>query len=229
MEAIILAGGMGTRLKEIVPDLPKPMALVAGKPFLEFLLGSLAGKGFSRVILSTGYMAERISEHFGDRFAGIELEYSVEQEPLGTGGAVAQAVRMAQNDHFFVLNGDTYIDFDARAVEALWQRERKPIIVASEVEDTTRYGRLGTLGGFVVNLTEKEQAGRGLINAGCYVFNVEQFSTFGPGVKFSLETDFLSPLIARGPVRMHVASGIFIDIGVPSDYMRAQHLLMGVA
>jgi D-glycero-alpha-D-manno-heptose 1-phosphate guanylyltransferase len=229
MEAIVLAGGMGTRLRAVVSDLPKPMAPVAGRPFLELLLRSLVAKGFSRVILSIGYMAEKISGHFGSCFAGVELAYSLETDPLGTGGAVSQAARLVREDHFFVFNGDTFLDLDARGVDAMWQRKRKPLIVARAVEDTARYGRLDIDHGHVVRFAEKGQGGPGLINAGCYVFQADQFSDIEPGARFSLETDYLAPLVERTAVALHVASGLFIDIGVPSDYVRAQHLLAGLA
>lgn len=229
MEAVVLAGGMGTRLRSVVSDLPKPMAPVAGRPFLELLLTSLANKGFTRVILSTGYMAEKISDHFGCCFAGIELVYSVERDPLGTGGAVSQAARLVREDHFFVFNGDTFLDFDALAVEAMWQRTHKPIIVVREVEDTERYGRLEISQGHVVRFAEKGKSGPGLINAGCYVFNADQFSGVVPDARFSLETDFLAPLVEHTTVAMHVANSFFIDIGIPSDYARAQNLLTGLA
>lgn len=229
MEAIILAGGMGTRLRAVVSDLPKPMAPVAGRPFLELLLRSLATKGFTRAILSTGYMAEKISDHFGSFFAGIELVYSVESQPLGTGGAVAKAAALVREDHFFVFNGDTFLDLDARAVDAMWQHARTPVIVAREVEDTARYGRLDSNQGHVVRFAEKGQAGPGLINAGCYVLQTKLFSGVEPDAQFSLETDFLAALVERTEVALHVASGLFIDIGVPSDYARAQHLLAELA
>ena len=114
-------------------------------------------------------------------------------------------------------------------MEATWHRAREPVIVAREVADCTRYGRLETDQGHVVRFAEKGRAGPGLINAGCYVFRVDQFSGFKPGVCFSLETDFLAPLVESTAVALHVASGLFIDIGVPSDYTKAQHLLAGLA
>ena len=229
MEAIVLAGGFGTRLRQIVADVPKPMASVGGRPFLELLLRSLGNKGFTRAVLATGYMAEKISDHFGGHFEGLDLVYSVETEPLGTGGAVSQAARLVCADHFFVFNGDTFLDLDARAVDAMWHLTREPVIVAREVPDCARYGRLETKQGRVVRFAEKDQAGPGLINAGCYVFRADQFSGFEPGVCFSLETDFLAPLVESTAVALYVASGLFIDIGVPSDYTKAQHLLAGLA
>ena len=107
MEAIVLAGGFGTRLRQVVADVPKPMAPIADRPFLEILLGSLARKGFSQVVLSLGFMAEKISDHFGARFAGMDIAYVVEETPLGTGGAIRLALDACTQDHVFVFNGDT--------------------------------------------------------------------------------------------------------------------------
>ncbi len=229
MEAIILAGGRGTRLRSVVSDVPKPMASVAGRPFLELLLGHLATNGFTRVVLSTGFMAEKISDHFGSSFQGIELEYSVEKEALGTGGAVAQASRLVTADHFFVFNGDTYLDLDIDAVDVVWNKTNRPVIVARAVNDTARYGRLETDQECVIRFAEKGKSGPGLINAGCYVFNANQFADMEVGAKFSLETDYLAPLVENSTVGAHVADGLFIDIGVPSDFERAQHLLAGIS
>ena len=118
MEAILLAGGIGTRLRSVVPNLPKPMAPVAGRPFLEILLNSLAKKGFKRVVLSVGYMAEKVVSHFGYNFVGMELVYEIEETPLGTGGAVCKAIAQCNTDHVFVFNGDTYLDLEVAEVVA---------------------------------------------------------------------------------------------------------------
>ncbi|MBC7204204.1 MAG: NTP transferase domain-containing protein, partial [Pusillimonas sp.] len=142
MEAIILAGGFGTRLRTVVPDLPKPMARVAGKPFLEILLKSLAQKGFKRVVLSLGYKANVIVSHFGNEFQGLTLKHAVEEHPLGTGGAIRLALSHCMNDRVFVFNGDTFLDLECELVEQLWQRNHRPIIVGRTVPDTSRYGRL---------------------------------------------------------------------------------------
>ena len=228
MEAIVLAGGFGTRLRQVVPDLPKPMAPVAGRPFLEILLASLARKGFSRVVLSLGYLAEKVVAHFGERFAGMELVYAIEDSPLGTGGAVRQALERCSADHVFVLNGDTYLDVEASEVEAHWQAHRAPVIVACELTDTARYGRLETLDGRVTGFREKGQAGPGLINAGCYVLPKNILDGFPVGKAFSLETDFLVGAVARQRFDVFVTKGQFIDIGIPEDFARAQTELAGV-
>jgi len=228
MEAIVLAGGLGTRLRELVPDLPKAMAPVAGRPFLEILLTVLARKGFRRVILSLGFMAEKIITHFGDQFAGMELVYEVEDTPLGTGGAVRQALMRCNDDHVFVFNGDTYLDLEVDDVEAHWQTHHAPIIVARKVSDTARYGRLNTIAERVIGFLEKGVAGPGLINAGCYVLPVTILNSFALGQVFSLETDFLAKTVGVQCTDLFVSNGHFIDIGVPEDYARAQSELTGI-
>ena len=222
MEAIVLAGGLGTRLRRVVPDVPKAMALVSGRPFLEIVLGTLARKGIGRIVLALGYKAECIERHFGAGYAGMVLAYEIERSPLGTGGALRQALRQCRSDHVYVLNGDTYIDLEVDAIEAQWQRHRLPIIVARDVPDTGRYGRLDVAGEYVVGFAEKGRSGRGLINAGAYVFPAAIAGEFPDDRAFSLENEFLSDAVVRLPVQFFVSRGHFIDIGVPEDYARAQ-------
>lgn len=225
MQAIVLAGGAGTRLRPVVADLPKPMAPVAGRPFLEILLTALAAQGFDRVVLSLGYLAEVVVRHFGARFAGMELLYEIEATALGTGGALRRALGRCSADHVFVLNGDTYLELQAGEIEAQWQRDRAPIIIATEVPDTARYGRLCTTGARVTGFLEKGVTGMGLINAGCYVFPADIAKHFPHDEEFSLERDFLAGAVSRMPVGFFVCRGQFIDIGVPEDYVRAQSML----
>lgn len=222
MEAIILAGGFGTRLREVVTDVPKPMAPVAGRPFLEIVLSSLAKKGFSRVVLSLGFMADSIIGHFKDTYEGLELEYVVETEPLGTGGAVRLAMTKSNCDHVYVFNGDTYLDLEVDELERHWQNRHNPIIVGREVPDTARYGRLVVDEGRVIGFAEKGLCGPGLINAGCYVFNHNQLDQFPVNKAFSLELDFLAKAVLSQTIDAFVTHGHFIDIGVPEDYHRAQ-------
>ncbi len=222
MQAIILAGGFGTRLRELVPDLPKPMAPVNGRPFLEILLASLSQNGFRHVVLSLGFMADKISGHIGKQFAGMEMSYVKEEKPLGTGGGVRLAMSQCHEDHVFVFNGDTFLDLEVSALEQQWQQNRRPIIVGREVPDTARYGRLLYEQHRVTGFTEKGISGPGLINAGCYVFSQGLLNDFALGSSFSLETDFLAKLINQTQVDLFVTTGQFIDIGIPEDYQRAQ-------
>lgn len=229
MEAIVLAGGLGTRLRQVVPDLPKPMAPVAGKPFLEIVLGSLAKKGFRRVVLSVGHMAEKIVEHFGVQFAGMEIVYEIEQSPLGTGGAIRNSLHRCLSDHIYVFNGDTFLDLEAAAVETHWRRSKVPIIVAREVSDTFRYGRLEIVNGAVRGFMEKGSSGAGAINAGCYVLPRGILDEYPPGEVFSFEADFLSRMVKIHRFDVFLSKGLFIDIGIPEDYARAQEELAEVA
>jgi D-glycero-alpha-D-manno-heptose 1-phosphate guanylyltransferase len=225
MEAIVLAGGFGTRLRQVVSDVPKPMAPIAGRPFLEILLGSLYRKGFSRVVLSLGFMAEKISGYFGSRFEGLDLTYVVENTPLGTGGATRLAAGACTHDHAFVFNGDTYLDLEVEPLERQWQAKRNPIVVGRQVPDTMRYGRLVIDGFRITSFAEKGIAGSGLINAGCYVLATDALAPFPPNKPFSIETDYFVPEVARSTVEVFVTKGVFIDIGIPEDYSRAQILL----
>lgn len=228
MEAIVLAGGFGTRLRSVVPDWPKPMAPVGGRPFLEILLNVLARKGFNRVILSLGHMADKIVSHFGSSYLDIELVYEIELTPLGTGGAVRQALALCRSDHAYVFNGDTYLDVEIEELESQWQISQKPIIVARSVADTARYGRLSCTDGSVTEFAEKGCDGPGLINAGCYVLPASIFDGYQLGDAFSLEVDFLSHAVSSQRFEVFVTTGQFIDIGVPEDFARAQTELIGV-
>lgn len=227
LEGIILAGGFGTRLKTVIPDLPKPMAPIAGRPFLEILLHSLSRKGFTRIVLSLGYLADKIIGHFGKEFAGIELIYAVEYQPLGTGGAIRLAMEKCNEDHQFIFNGDTYLDLEIDAVEFLWQQQYSAIIVGREVSDTSRYGRLIIENDKVIGFSEKGVTGRGLINGGCYVLGKDQLNDFPVNSAFSFETDYLAKIIKNSPFSLFITSGDFIDIGIPADYARAQIELAG--
>lgn len=228
MEAIILAGGFGTRLRAVVPDVPKPMAPIGERPFLEILLSQLAQAGFQRVVLALGYKAEMIQEHFGSDYAGIKLVYAIENKPLGTGGAIRQALEYCLADHVFIFNGDTYLDLEVSQVEACWQQFRDPIIVARPVLDTARYGRVESELGRFIGFSEKGAGGPGLINAGCYIFPRTLLHAFESGSPFSLETDFLAKAVHEIDFRVFVTKGHFIDIGVPEDYARAQIELAGL-
>jgi len=228
MEAIILAGGFGTRLRRAVPDLPKPMAPVAGRPFLEILLTLLARKGFSRVVLSLGYLHEKVVDHFGDQYAGMELVYEIEHTPLGTGGAIRAALTRCVADHLYIFNGDTYLDLEFVELEHLWQSNHHPIIVVREAPNTTRFGRVEMCDGRINSFLEKGMSGPGLINAGCYVLPKTALDSFPLGQPFSLETEFFIKNLQSLRLDGFVTHGRFIDIGVPDDYALAQTALAGL-
>lgn len=227
-EAVILAGGLGTRLRSLVADRPKPMAPVGGRPFLELLLDSLARKGLRRVVLSVGYRAAQIREHFGSRYGAIQLAYSEEDQPLGTGGALRLALTHCTGDAVLVFNGDTFIDLDTEALMQLWHRTGEPLLVARQVADTRRYGRLEIdAEGHVLRFLDQGSAGPGPINAGCYLIPRNLLDGWSAGSAFSLEREFLVEAVRQRRFRAFVSESLFIDIGVPDDYLRAQHLLAG--
>lgn len=224
-EAVVLAGGFGTRLRTVVADVPKPMAPIGGRPFLELQLSLLERNGFDHVVLAVGYLGETIISHFGDRFGTLRISYNRERTPLGTGGAIAAGLRKCEKDGVFVLNGDTYLDLEFDEVDRLWNSSRRGVIVGIAVADTARYGRLTVHGGLVSGMAEKGTAGPGVINAGYYVLRREQFQGTGLEPPFSMEHDFLAARLPASPFDLFVTSGMFIDIGVPKDYERAQEVL----
>lgn len=218
----MLAGGLGSRLRHIVTDVPKPMAPVAGHPFLEIVLSNLACNGFKRIVLSIGYLANKIVSHFGTHFRGMDICYEIESVPLGTGGAIRASLERCFEDHVFVFNGDTFLSLEIADVEENWKRHRTPILVAREVQDTVRYGRLSVVDGAVRSFLEKGVSGPGLINAGCYVLPRGLMRGVELGKQFSLETEFLAAQVQCNRFDVYVTKGYFLDIGVPEDYERAQ-------
>lgn len=221
MEAIILAGGFGTRLRSLVSDLPKPMAPVLGKPFLSHLLDMLVLRGFKHVVLSVGYRADTIISFFGHDWQGMGISYAVESSPLGTGGGIKLALSRCFNSHVFVFNGDTYCDFEFPLVEAMWQRYKLPILVGCHIESAERYGRLVVSNGKLVGFSERGGLGPGVINAGAYVLPRNELDFFNSCEYFSFENLVVPRLITLERLRVFVSDSSFLDIGVPFDYLRA--------
>lgn len=221
-EAIVLVGGLGTRLRSVVADVPKPLAPVAGRPFLAWLLDALAARGMRRIVLATGYMAELVHDVVGTEWLGMTILHSVEPEPLGTGGAIAMARQHILGEAVHVLNGDTFHDYDPFALEVHTRSLSCPVGVSlARVGDVGRYGAAMIREGVVVEFSEKGKAGPGFINAGCYYLGRDALSGLGTGA-FSFETTILAPAVARGQVAALCGTGRFIDIGVPEDFARAQ-------
>jgi D-glycero-alpha-D-manno-heptose 1-phosphate guanylyltransferase len=215
---------MGARLRDVVPDLPKPMAPVGGRPFLEYILERLVAAGLNDIVLSVGYRSDIIRAHFGDSWRGAAIRYAEEAEPLGTGGAIAHAAEGYSDAELLVLNGDTLLDLDFRDLLAWRQREAAgPIaMVLQQVADVSRYGAVRCKDGVVCEFAEKGPHGPGLINAGLYLINPALFTRFGLRGRFSLETELLQPHLAELQPKAYVTDAYFIDIGVPEDFARAQ-------
>lgn len=227
-EAIILAGGRGTRLQSIVDDVPKPLAPVAGRPFLAWVLDHLQASGMRNVVLATGYMSERIEDFAGSAWGDMSLRYSVEKKPLGTGGAVRQALPHLRGNAAHILNGDTFLRYMPNDLEAATFKAGAAIGIAlAGVDDISRYGAVVMRDGLISDFLEKGGQGSGLINAGCYFFTGDAFGALPDEDTFSLETDVLVPQAAKGKVAGYSETAGFIDIGVPQDYVRAQSLFGG--
>ncbi|MCI2105451.1 MAG: HAD-IIIA family hydrolase [Intestinimonas sp.] len=222
-EAVVLVGGFGTRLAHIVSDVPKPMASVCNRPFLRFVLDDLQQKGAERVILATGYKRECIEGFFGAHYRGMEIVYSPEDTPLGTGGAIKQALSLCREDWVAVLNGDTYFDVDFAALENA-KRPGTITLAAKRKQNFDRYGALELDGDTVAAFLEKAPCSEGLINGGVYLLERTALTDI-PEEQFSFETVVLEPLTASGRVLAVESTGYFIDIGVPEDYALAQETL----
>lgn len=231
MEAIILAGGMGTRLKSVVKDIPKPMAPVRQNPFLEYILNDLMHQGIRRVILSTGYKHEVVEAYFGTEYRGIEIKYSVEDEPLGTGGAIRKALKQTTRPEVFVLNGDTLFRVDLPAMSAFHREQRADLTLALKpMRDCSRYGRVETEDIRVTRFKEKMAGAPGLINGGVYLMSQRLFAQLEQlPERFSFEQEFLEAHYQDYNVMAYRTDAYFIDIGIPEDFERAQQELPSLA
>jgi len=224
-DIIILAGGLGTRLRSTVQDLPKAMAPVNGKPFLEYQLDFINRFGFKRIILSTGHLSATIENYFGEKYKNLELLYSIEKEPLGTGGAVKLAFQQVATPHAMILNGDTLfrINLDLFFQNHI-EKLAKVSIALRNVDDASRYGAVECSADFnITGFKEKsDTALPGLINGGNYLIKSKYFRELNLPDKFSLENDFFSKMLEPRWFIGHVFDDYFIDIGIPEDYNRAQ-------
>ncbi len=230
MKAIILAGGLGSRLRERVPDLPKPMAPVAGRPFLEYVLDRLIAGGVSEIILSVGYRADVIMAHFENAYRNAVVSYAVETEPLGTGGAIVHALNGQSGYPVLVLNGDTFLNIDyGELLRWYAQSPAQVAMVLREVPDIARYGSVLVSGERVSGFVEKGKVGPGLINAGVYIVHPDVFAAFSLSGKFGFETDLLGSHCEVLSPRAFITDAYFIDIGIPDDYDRAQHELPSIS
>lgn len=220
MEAIVLAGGFGTRLRSVVSDVPKPMALVNDKPFLEYILKYLQKNDIKKVILSVGYKWEVIKNYFGENFENIELIYSIEDEPLGTGGAIKKALKMVENSQVYILNGDTFFNIDIKRLSL--KDDSKLTLALKYMENFDRYGCVEIdQDNFVINFNEKSYRKSGNINGGIYLAKRNIFEKYNLPKKFSFE-EFMENNFKDLKISAQIFNDYFIDIGIPKDYERAQ-------
>ena len=225
MEVAILAGGLGTRLRSVVSEVPKCMAPVAGQPFLRYLLEQLRLYDVERVILSVGYLREVIQDWVAEHAAEypFEFRFAVEEQPLGTGGGIKLASSMADGPELVVLNGDTFFDVDLDLLLAARRGSGLPVALALKpMRDFDRYGTvLPGADGVIRAFREKQHCSEGLINGGVYAIDLRSGVFDGVPVKFSFEKEVLEPQCGRGRLYGLVQDGYFIDIGIPEDYARA--------
>ncbi len=223
-EAIILAGGLGTRLKSAVPDVPKCMAPVNGRPFIAYVIELLHQQGIKEFIFSLGYRSDAFTDFLGGMLPAENYQLVVEKEPLGTGGAIQLACRNVNGDHMITLNGDSIFKVDlASQCDFHVANGADCTLSLKYLEHFDRYGAV-TLNPdrSIAAFEEKKYYERGLINGGVYIINKNSFLAEGLPEKFSFETDYLQSLYAKRKMYGFEQKGYFIDIGIPEDYQRAQ-------
>lgn len=221
-EAIVLAGGLGTRLKSVISEIPKPMAPIGDLPFLEYLLRYLQNQGVVRVVLAVGYRYEVIREYFGNRYRNIELVYAVEEEPLGTGGGILNALSKTQSDEVLLLNGDTFFEVNLKELFRVHHESKAVLSLSLKwMLEFDRYGSVSLDGNLITQFNEKRYLSEGWINGGVYVMNRSIFEGYSPGERFSFETGIMEKLVQSKPVAAYKCYDYFIDIGIPEDYSRA--------
>jgi NDP-sugar pyrophosphorylase family protein len=224
MQAVILAGGLGTRLRPVIGDLPKPLAPVQGRPFLDYQIEHLAAEGFTHILLCVGYRHDLIRAHLRDGAAyKVQITYSVEEEPLGTAGALRHA-RPYLGDTFLALNGDTFFATDLSSLVTAHQASSTCSTIALvQVPEAGRFGHVALdANGYVTHFNEKGNSGPGLINAGVYVFSSAIFDCFPAQTPLSLENQIFPGLARQRLLRGQVLQGYHIDIGTPESYARFQ-------
>ena len=226
-QAIILAGGLGTRLRSVVADVPKCMAPVAGKPFLYYVIGHLKKEGITDFIFSVGYKSESIidfvNEHH-EKEKGLNVSFSVEQEPLGTGGAIKMACSKTSNQHVIVCNGDTLFTVRIAQLASVHEQQNADCtLVLKPMQNFDRYGVVETNeNGRILSFKEKQYYQGGLINGGVYALNSRAFLKENLPEQFSFEKDYLEKYVDSRKMFGVVQDEYFIDIGIPDDYERAQ-------
>ncbi len=225
-EVIILAGGLGTRLKEAVNDVPKPMAPIGNLPFLAYLIKYLKKFPINRIVLAVGHKHESISSYFRNNYQGMEIEYAIENEPLGTGGAIANALKYTKSNTVFLLNGDTFFKVDLQQLFHHHQKSKAQLTLALKpMHQFDRYGTVEIRDSQIIKFNEKKPIDEGFINGGVYVIEKQSFESLNLPVKFSFEKEILEKETLHWNMQALISEGYFIDIGIPDDYKKAQQEL----
>ena len=223
-EAIILAGGLGTRLRSAVPDLPKCMAPVAGKPFLHYVIAHCQQQGIEKFIFSLGYMHEHIESYLKEELPTANYQLSIEEEPLGTGGAIRLACTKSQEKNLLALNGDTLFKINFGDLAQLHETKQADCSLSLKpMRDFDRYGVVElNEDESIQHFQEKKHYESGLINGGIYALRVEPFLENNFPEKFSFEKDYLEKYYQSVPMYGLAQDAYFIDIGIPADFEKAQ-------
>lgn len=227
-EAIILAGGLGTRLRDAVPGLPKCMAPVNGKPFINYIIQYLQSQKIKRFIFSVGFLHEMISSHVENEFPGLDSTFVIEEKPLGTGGAIHLSAQETQTENVLILNGDTFFKVNVAALFSLHEEKNAACTIALKpMQNFERYGVVEiNEEKKVLRFKEKKKYNEGLINGGIYVLNVFSFIKHSWPETFSFEKDYLENSPEKKKLYGDLQDAYFIDIGIPEDYERAQEELI---
>ncbi len=221
---IILAGGLGTRLRSVVSDLPKCMAPVNGKPFLSYVIDYFQQHEINDFIFSLGYKHERIEEYLNNQYSAINIQYSIEKEQLGTGGAIKKACALVKDKNVFITNGDTLFKVNISSLQDFHEQKNADCTLALKpMKNFDRYGVIElNEDDSIKSFNEKKYYKQGLINGGLYMLNVESFSQKPFPEKFSFETAYLEKYHHQHKMFGLMQDEYFIDIGIPEDYERAQ-------
>jgi len=228
MQAIILAGGMGTRLRSVISEIPKPMAPVCGVPFLKYIFKYLKNNKINKIVLSVGYKWQDIRDYFGYAFEDVELIYSVEDQPLGTGGAIKKAINYIETDNLFIINGDTYYDVPLEMLLQVYDKSTKLVMSLKHMREFDRYGCVKIDSGFVKEFHEKAYYESGYINGGVYLSSKELFNCYNGNDVFSFEK-FIEENYKKINIKGVCVDKYFIDIGIPEDYKKAQIYFAGIS
>jgi D-glycero-alpha-D-manno-heptose 1-phosphate guanylyltransferase len=228
-EAIILAGGFGTRLQSIVNNVPKCMAPVNGKPFISYVVNHLLSQGVNRIIFSLGYKSESIIDYIEKEYKNLDKEYSIEQTPLGTGGAIKLACAKAKEKRVIIQNGDTLFKVNIRDLTNFHYSKNADCVVAlKEMVNIDRYGTVDMNNkNIIIAFNQNHSCQFGLINGGVYILNAKEFLKENLPEAFSFETDYLQRFFSVRAMFGLKQDEYFIDIGVPDDYERARDELKG--
>jgi NDP-sugar pyrophosphorylase family protein len=228
-EVLVLCGGEGKRLRSMVSNVPKPMAPIGEKPFLDYLIRSISKQGFRHFCLLSGYKSEKISSYFNENLKYLNVRFSIEERPLGTGGAIFQAMKTSKFNKFLVYNGDTFFNIDLNNFLHGWKPDTLKIAL-KRISNSARYGQVCiNERNCVTSFIEKgatHESTESLINGGIYILDKSLLSlSNGEGLFISLENDIFPLLLAQQEIYTQSFTDDFIDIGIPEDYIRAKALI----